>query len=312
MWVAAVRQMVVAEVVRRASAQAFRGSWSVGSTWSQPPDGWPRPAAPPWAPPAHRSGGTGWAPSAAPVRPVLASTTTAAAERVRDAVAGWRHPARRFARAKRRARRALGVRSAGAAGLTWVTLTVGSVPDVEVSELAWGSAAGVVALAAFGAARRVWRLERTPAPPPALPRPGPLPPRDALARPAMERLAERQRVLAGLLDHLGPAADETRRVAADAAVALRAHATRLTAVDRARRGVAADVRAGLDTAIGVLLRQLHDGLAGYEALVAAAADAVCASASLHFADPVLARRLADATDALAGLAAGLREVAAIR
>jgi hypothetical protein len=40
----------------------------------------------------------------------------------------------------------------------------------------------------------------------------------------------------------------------------------------------------------------------------AAADAVSASATLSVADPVLAQRLADATDALAGLARGLREV----
>jgi hypothetical protein len=58
----------------------------------------------------------------------------------------------------------------------------------------------------------------------------------------------------------------------------------------------------------VLLRRLDDGVAGYDALVVAAADAVSASATFQAGEPVLAARLQDATDALAGLAAGLRDV----
>jgi hypothetical protein len=97
-------------------------------------------------------------------------------------------------------------------------------------------------------------------------------------------------------------------VAADAAAGLRRHADRVTAVHRARVGAPPASRPGLDAALGVLLRQLDDGVSGYEALVVAAADAVSASATFQAGDPVLASRLTDATDALAGLAAGMRDV----
>jgi hypothetical protein len=79
-------------------------------------------------------------------------------------------------------------------------------------------------------------------------------------------------------------------------------------VDRARSGAPPAARAGLDAALGVLVQQLDDGVAGYDALVVAAADAVSATATFKAGDPVLASRLTGATDALAGLAAGLREV----
>jgi hypothetical protein len=44
--------------------------------------------------------------------------------------------------------------------------------------------------------------------------------------------------------------------------------------------------------------------------VTAAADAVCAAATFQAGDPVLGQRLREAADALAGLAAGLREISA--
>jgi hypothetical protein len=226
------------------------------------------------------------------------------------ALTGWRDPARQHARRVRRARRAVGVRAVGAGGLAWVTSVVGATPGIEAGELAWGGATAVVALGALGAGRRLAELRRTPPPP--RPRPAARPrrlPRDCPARGPLDRLDERERVLAGLLDHLGPAGDDTRAVSADAAAALRELGARTAAVDRARRGAPADSAAGLDAAVTLLVQRLEAGVAAYEALVVTAADAVAATASLHAADPVLLARLTEATDALAGLAAGLREVA---
>ena len=135
------------------------------------------------------------------------------------------------------------------------------------------------------------------------------PPRGCPARRPLDRLAERERALAGLLGHLGAAGDEPREVAADAAATLRELGARTTAVDRARRGAPPASAAGLDAAVAVLMRQLEAGVAAYDALVVAAADAVAASATLQAGDPVLLLRLTEATDSLAGLAQGLREVA---
>jgi hypothetical protein len=213
---------------------------------------------------------------------------------------------RKFARKKRRARRKLAFRAVLTAVLALIAVTTGSRSGLEVSEALWGSAAAVSAWRLVGAGRRVWRLERTPPPPPA---PGPLPPPESVARPAMERLQEREQVLADLVGHLGPAAGDTPRVAADAAAALRAHAARATSVDRARRGAPPAALPGVDAALAVLMQQLDDGIAGYEALITALAEAVCATATFHTTDPLLAQRLQEATDALAGLAAGLREIA---
>jgi hypothetical protein len=231
-----------------------------------------------------------------------------AAARVRAQLAGRRDPVRRHERRKRWTRRSVVARGVATVGLAWVTMHVDPAPGIEFGEVFWGTATVIVGAGAVGAGRRLWQLERT-SPPVAPPRPAPLPPAGSAARGALERLAERERVLADLLAHLGPAADDPRTVAADAAAALRTHGTRVAAVEAARRGAPPDSRAGLDAAVAVLTRQLDEGVAGYDALVVAAADAVSASATLQAGEPVLAQRLADATDTLAGLAQGLREVA---
>jgi hypothetical protein len=229
----------------------------------------------------------------------------AAAGRYRQALAAWRDPARRFARRKRRARRALLLMALVTAGLAWITAQVAADrPGLQASQVFWAACTAIAAVQTAGTGYRFWRLARTTPP---LPAPQPLP-RDAAAYPAMRRLDEREQVLADLLSHVGAAADDTRGVAADAAAALRRHAGRVTAVDRARAGAPPASRPGLDSALAVLVKQLDDGVAGYEALVLAAAGAVSASASFQAGDPVLAARLGDATDRLAGLAAGLRDV----
>jgi hypothetical protein len=184
---------------------------------------------------------------------------------------------------------------------------VDAAPGIDLGEVFWGTTTVVVGVGAAGAGRRLWRLEHM-TPPAAPPRPAPLPPAGSAARAGLERLAEREWVLAGLLAHLGSAADDPRLVAADAAAALRKHGARVAAVEAARRVAPPESRAGLDAAVAVLVRQLDDGVAGYDALVVAAADAVSASASLQAGDALLAYRLTDATEALAGLARGLREV----
>jgi hypothetical protein len=212
-------------------------------------------------------------------------------------------PVLAFERRQRRAWRRWWVRAAGTAVLAvGFTQVDGVVAHVAVGALALGCGAGAAV-----AGWRAWRLSRAtpPTPPPA---PVPLPPRGSPARSAMERLAEREKVLADLFGHLGGGADSARAVAADAAATLRVHASRVTSVDQARRGAPADSRASLDAALGSLQRQLDAGVAGYDALVVAAADALSASASLEAGDKVLAARLQDATDELAGLAAGLRDV----
>jgi len=229
--------------------------------------------------------------------------------RVRERLTRRRDPVRRHERRKRWTRRSFAARCIATAGLAWLTMHVDPTPGIDLGEVFWGSTTVVVGAGAVGTGRRLWQLEHNPpvAPPRTAP-PPPLPPAGSAARRPLQRLAERERVLADLLAHLGPAADDPRLVAAGAAAALRAHGARVAAVEAARHGAAPASRAGLDAALAVLTHQLDDGVAGYDELVAAAADAVAASATLQAGDPMLAQRLAEATDALAGLAQGLREV----
>lgn len=160
---------------------------------------------------------------------------------------------------------------------------------------------GVVAVVVSGACglkalREVRTLRLPQLPPPALPAPV-LPPIDArsAAFPAVRRLAVVQAELARLLPLVAPigrdVADEAWQAAGEVDGALRWQAARLAAVEPHRP---------LEPA---LLAPLLDGVAAQERMVAAVADLVAASA-----DPLATRRLQEATDALHGLAAGLREV----
>jgi hypothetical protein len=158
---------------------------------------------------------------------------------------------------------------------------------------------GASALAAWGAARSVGVL-RSPAPPtpPALPGPVPLPPPPhpgSAAFPAVRRLEAVRLELSRLLPLVSPAgraaAEEAWEAASEADLALRWQAARLAAVEP---------HGSLDPA---LLQTLEEGVQCQERLVTAVADLVAASA-----DPLAGGRLQDATDALHGLAQGLREV----
>jgi hypothetical protein len=90
--------------------------------------------------------------------------------------------------------------------------------------------------------------------------------------------------------------------------ALRATAGRLVAVERAAAVAPVDVRGRLDEGASALRTGLVDGIAAYERLVAAAGECVAADCAGDF---LLTRRLADATDKLRGLAAGLVETVRI-
>jgi hypothetical protein len=107
---------------------------------------------------------------------------------------------------------------------------------------------------------------------------------------------------------LGTTAADSRREAAHAERALRAAAARLVAVERAAAVAPADARQRLDTGAAALRSGLAEGITAYERLVAAAGECVAADS---LADGLLARHLADATDTLAGLAAGLAEATRI-
>jgi len=154
----------------------------------------------------------------------------------------------------------------------------------------------VSGIAALRAYRDVCTLRRPPVPPP-VPVPVALPaphPRSA-AFPAVHRLAAAHGELTRLLPLVAPigreAASEAWHAAAEADRALRWQAARLSAVEPVR---------GLESPV---LQPLYDGVAAQERLVTAVADLVVASS-----DPLAVSRLQDATDALHGLAAGLREV----
>lgn len=162
------------------------------------------------------------------------------------------------------------------------------------------SFAGFLAAAAAGLGiRSVAALRRPPVPqlhlPPPAEAPAPPPHRGSVAFPAVRRLEAVRAELTRLLPLVSPAgrdvAQEAWEAAGQADAALRWQAARLAAVEPHR---------GADPE---LLVPLLAGVARQEQLVVAVCDLVVASA-----DPLAHSRIADATDAVHGLAQGLREV----
>jgi hypothetical protein len=163
-----------------------------------------------------------------------------------------------------------------------------------------GVGVGIVGfLAMVGGIRSVGVL-MSPAPPPEQPRlpaapVAPPPDPRSAAWPAVRRLEAVRQELTRLLPLVAPAgraaAEEAWHAAAESDAALRWQAARLAAVEPHR---------GADPE---LLRPLYLGVEAQERLVTAVADLVAACA-----DPRASARLQDATDALHGLAQGLREV----
>ena len=287
------------------------------------PPGWPEPTRDRTAAPAgDRAAGAGdraLGPDAAPavaavvaggnagppagafadaVRRELTDLVATRGEAVLDRLAEVVHgdPARKHARRIRRLQRRLRAEATAATGLAGLTAAAVATSAPEVAEVGLGAGAVLLGAAAVRAGRRLADLRRRPTPSPRAPRP----PKDSPARPLLDRLTSQERALHALLAHLGDAGAEPRRVAASAAAGLRDLGGRLTAVDRAHR-----LSGELADAVDALRQQLHAGVASYDALVVAAADAVAADAGVRAPGP----SLQDATDALAGLAAGLRAVA---
>lgn len=138
-----------------------------------------------------------------------------------------------------------------------------------------------------------------------------MPPKDSAAYEPMQRLSEAEDALAQLVLQLsGPAVAvpqesvaEAERTGAEAAMALRAVAAQLAAVELARDHAPPMERGALIEGVRRLREQLDEGLNGYRSLLAAAGRVVAASSS---AGPK--QELADATDRLAGLAMALREL----
>ncbi len=196
---------------------------------------------------------------------------------------------RRREKAVARARRALPWQGGALLGSTAWALTADP-----------GLAVGVVGFVAMlGGIRSVGVLlspapQPAPAQAPALPVAPPPDPRSA-AWPAVRRLEAVRVELTRLLPLVSaagrPAAEEAWHAAAESDAALRWQAARLAAVEP-HRGADAE-----------LLHPLYAGVEAQERLVTAVADLVAACA-----DPRASARLQDATDALHGLAQGLREV----
>jgi len=235
---------------------------------------------------------------------------TGALAALRDLAPAWRDPARVHARRMRRARRAVALRSTVAGGLGVVAATAWPAAGLQGGEVAAGGGTALVGAAAVAAGLRLRELRRS-APPLAVGPHAPLRrvPRDSPARGLLDRLAERERALAGLLTHLGEAGREPAAVAASAAGALRELGGRLTDVDRARRGATPGGAPPLAAAVTALTARLDAGVTAYDALVVAAAEAVAAEATLRAGDSLLRARLTEATDSLAGYAAGLHDLA---
>lgn len=255
-----------------------------------------------------------------PRRPLAAELMELIGQQARRVVAAARDPRAKALRRRRRARRAVILRSGVTLVAGTVTAVIGSSAAVELSEVAAGSVAAAAALGVGMAGARLARLYRSPLPPPQ--ETVALPPLDSAAREPMVRLAAAEAGLAELLAVLerprhgiaavSPEALESTRVAlAEASAQLRSTADALRAVERAAAGdsvtdtagMAIGRRAGLVEAVAALRRQLDEGVDEVCALVTAAGAVVTA------ADPEnRPTALADATDRLIGLAAGLREL----
>jgi hypothetical protein len=186
-----------------------------------------------------------------------------------------------------------------------VSVVAGLATIPSDAEVALGSLSAIFGLAAI---RSIGFVFASTTPPPArrgrqpalpgAPRVPPVPmppPAHSAAFPAVRRLEAVRAELYRLLPLVAPvgrkAGEEAWQAAAEADTALRWQAARLAAVEPHR---------GADPE---LLRHLEDGVACQEQLVTAVADLVAASA-----DPLTRGRLQDATDALHGLAQGLREL----
>lgn len=246
-------------------------------------------------------------------------------QQTRRALAAVRDPRARALRRRRRARRVATVQSGLALVAGTVTAVIGSSAVLEPSEVIAGSVTAAFALGAGAAAVRMVRLYRT-ALPSAPPTPAELPPPGSAAREPLIRLARAEAGLADLLAVLerprhgvavvaSETIESTRAALAEAATGLRGTAEAIRAVEQAAgaasgavgdcavSGGAAAQRAGLLDAVTALRNQLDQGVDEVCGLVTAAGAVVSVAGPEH-----RPAALADATDRLTGLAAGLGEL----
>ncbi|HEY2724853.1 MAG TPA: hypothetical protein VGI84_09220 [Pseudonocardiaceae bacterium] len=249
----------------------------------------------------------------------------------RRAVASVRDPRAKALRRRRRARRALALRSGVALVAGTVTAVIGTSSGLELSEVGAGAVTVLAAVGAGVAGVRCIRLWRSPLPAAHPPPSPPLPPPGSAAREPLARLAVAEAGLADVLAVLSrprhgvplvaaETIESTRAAAAEAGSSLRGTAEAIRAVERAAalQPAAAeppeppeqtdqtdqtDQRAGLLDAVAALRRQLDEGVDEICALVAAAGAVVSAAGPHH-----RPAALAEATDRLTGLAVGLREL----
>lgn len=238
---------------------------------------------------------------------------------VRRKFATWRDPRARLLRQRKRAKRT-------AAGSTVSTGVFGAGAFVSAStptfwgmwgDLGWlfqdvatfglGGVAVASGVGAVSAGLKYRRLMKMPLPEP-LPEPAALPPQGSAAREPMQRLRDAEQSLHRALAQLmsagaGSAAADARGTADSAAAELRRVAERLVAVEAALPHAPAAQKSALRADVQRLRQELDEGLDGYGALVAAAGRAVAASGASE-----QKYLMQDATDRLAGLAAGLREM----
>lgn len=238
---------------------------------------------------------------------------------LRRRFAGWRDPRTRLLRRRRRSKRVAGAGAAGAgvfglgsygsmaADPAWDQL--GALGELAQMTSAFGLGGLAVAsgAGAIGAGLRYRKLKREPLPDPA-PVPVALPSRESEAREPMQRLQEAEQTLHNALSQLsgtvaGSAPVDARGTADATAAELRTGAERLQAVESAIEHSPAEDRAALRADVRRMRSELDDGVDEYGTLVAAAGRAVAASGAPEQGDA-----LRDATDRLAGLASGLREV----
>ena len=236
---------------------------------------------------------------------------------VRRKIAEWRDPRARLLRQRRRAGRASAggaVATGVAGGSTCFAWSEALVPGfgsaaLDVAGVGLGGLTAAFAAGTVSAFVHYRRLRRTPLPDPA-PAPVQLPPAESRAHAPMRQLRDAERSLHAVLRELragGGVPEESvvasRATADEAARTLRQVAERLRAVEGALPHVAAADREVLRAEVDGMVAHLEEGVQGYRGLVAAAGRAVAASTL-----PAKRELVQDATDHLAGIASGLREL----
>jgi hypothetical protein len=238
------------------------------------------------------------------------------ATEVRRKWADWRDPRARLVRRRKAAKRIAGTSgaTAGVFGLgavaSWMTPIVDSVFfwtwAGETAAVGLGGVAVAGGVGAVSAGLKYRKLKNTPLPESTASEPLPAP--GSAARPPMQRLREAEQTLNNALAELtsagaGASAAEARATADAAAAELRRGAKRLVAVESAMRYAPTAEQQELRADVDRLRAELDEGVSAYGGVVAAAGRAVAASGSGE-----QRHLLQDATDRLAGLAVGMREV----